>query len=473
MECLMRISALSQPRIESLENINDLINNEGNPEYKDSFHKDSTTHNFLNKAIVRHVKKIHKKHEPQSLRAPRGGPLALCAEEKFLYNSNSRSYFRLARDFDDVMVDAHQRKFKNMEQFLINPIFDNTLIEPEQEQKKLEQWHEKKVKKFDKSSTKIIKQNNKRNDAITKNGLGFGGHMSTAIGDTKAASFYTKNHLTIRGQVFRLNNELCGKNIYEMLPRYSSRKKQHMAVRITQFGINSIVVATGYSLIPVTFGVSSIVSTHAQTLVTLSGEVIALKLDGASYEKIASHAALRGVQIEIPKCVPFAGSVVDYGEAIMMGTAAFGIVSTTLADWIMQSMSDRYQSVLTLDDLGDPQVLEEMNERIDYLSRFLLPMGEKLLMSEKNPEHQEKLKKLIKKYNKILISLEHKKTKALNFYQLALLAHKIPPSHRELIVEHCKKNTPDTRVNTHKIAQRCLATLIAMEPTSGVEPLTY
>jgi hypothetical protein len=127
----------------------------------------------------------------------------------------------------------------------------------------------------------------------------------------------------------------------------------------------------------------------------------------------------------------------------------------------LQSMSDRYTSTITIDDLGDPRVLGELNKRIDYLSRFLLPTGQNLLLQETRPVHQEQIRKIIKKNLKLLISLEHKKTKTLNFYGLALMAEKVPASHVKLLRDACDQALPDTRVNTHKIARRCLATLIA------------
>jgi len=263
----------------------------------------------------------------------------------------------------------------------------------------------------------------------------------------------------MRGNMFKLNNQIFGKSIYEMLPRYRSRKGQHMGVRITQFGINAIFMAIGYSLVPVTFGISSIVSNHAQTVITLSGEAFALKLDGAKKRKIVSHVSLRGVQLEIPRSIPIIGHIINYEENAMMGAAALGIVSTTIADWIMSSISDRYTSTLNTDDLGDPRVLSEFRARIDYLARFLLPMGQHLLLKETRPDHQEKLRKILKSQFKTLASLEHKKTKALNFYRVSLLAETIPFEYRAAIQAACEEDMANSTINNHKIVRRCLASL--------------
>jgi hypothetical protein len=474
----MRIHGSSHTKIETLDTTNEQNQQEQSffPA-RDSFEKnENLAQGLVHRAIAKHVRKINNKYEPKPIKAPRGGPLAMCAEEKFLYNPTTRSYLRLVKAFDDVMLDCNQAKFKNMEKFLITPgdfrnslgpwMNDMNLLEREQ---KLEDWNEKHAIKHQEEITKSEKQVEKREHKILEKGLGFGGHMTSMVGNNKARSFYMKNHMTIRGQVFALNNDLFGKSIYEILPRYGSRRKQHMAVRITQFGINAIITAVGYGLVPVTFGISTIVTSHAQTLVTLSGEVFALKLDGAKSEKIASHAALRGVQLEIPKFVPFVGTAVNYGENIMMGTAAAGIVSTTLADMILQSASDRYASTLNTDDLGNPAVLIEMNERIDYLSRFLLPTGQHLLMKEQNPALQKTLRAMLKTHFRTLVSLEHKRTKALNFYQLALVADKIPGTHIELIKEACMREVPQSHTNTHKVVRRCLATLLATPPRSAAQ----
>jgi len=434
------------------------------PNVKDAFEKNSVKNRLAHKAVSLHLKRISKKREVESPRILRSGPLSMSSEEKFLRNPTVRQYYRLVKDFDQVFLDSNQDKFQDMEKFLValgssnknQDFLDSKLA---QEEKKLEKWHKKHDKEFGKLAFEAEHRIEKRNKKIIEDGVGFGGRMTNYVGGTKAASFFAKNRLTIRGNMFKINNELCGKSIYEMLPRYGSRKGQHMGVRITQFGINAIITAIGYSLAPVSFGISAIVSTHAQTVVTLSGEVIALKLDGAKKEKIVSHASLRGVQLEIPKAIPIVGSIINYGENAMMGSAAFGIVSTTIADWIMKSVSGRYTSTLNIDDLGDPRVLSQINDRIDYLSRFLLPIGQYLLLKETRSEHQANLRKILKVHFKTLVSLEHKKTKALNFYRLSLLSEIIPFDYREEIKRACDEAMSEKKINNHRVVRQCLASL--------------
>lgn len=440
---------------------------------KDNFEKKSLGNKLTRKALGHYVRKATKKDEAHSQRLLRSGPFSMRDEEKFLSSPTVRQYYRLAAAFDQAFMDAHQPKFETMQNFLI-PLGDNSkkleILEPNladlaEKEKKLEKWHKKHKKEFNELAQDTQHKAEKRQQKIIEDGRGVGGHLTNVVGGAKATAFLTKNRLTIRGNMFQLNNQLCGKSIYEMLPRYRSRKGQHMGVRITQFGFNAIITALGYSLVPVTFGISSIISSHAQTVITLSGEAIALKLDGAKKEKIISHASLRGVQLEIPKAIPIVGSIINIGENIAMGSAAFGIVSTTLADWILSGVSDRYTSTINIDDLGDPRVLSEFNARIDYLARFLLPMGQYMLLKETRPEHQKKLRKILKEEFKTLASLEHKKTKALNFYRVNLLAETIPFEYRAAIKEACEEDLATSKINNHKIVRRCLATLRSSAPS--------
>lgn len=457
-----------------LETNNNTQNTEvPNEQEKDIFEKKSLGNKLTRKALSHYVKKATKKNEAHSQRLLRSGPFSMRDEEKFLHNPTVRQYYRLAAAFDELYINAYQPKFEAMDNFLIPigqkntklEIIDPALVDLTAKEKKLEKWHKKHQKEFNELAHETQHKVEKRQQKIIEDGRGVGGHMTNIVGGSKATAFFTKNRLTIRGNMFQLNNQLFGKSIYEMLPRYGSRKGQHMGVRITQFGINAIITALGYSLVPVTFGISSIISSHAQTVITLSGEAIALKLDGAKKEKIISHASLRGVQLEIPKAIPIVGQIINIGENCAMGSAAFGIVSTTIADWIMSSVSDRYTSTLNIDDLGDPRVLSEFNARINYLARFLLPMGQYLLLKETRPEHQKKLRKILKEQFKTLASLEHKKTKTLNFYRVSLMAETIPFEYRQAIKEACEEDMATSKINNYKVVRRCLATLRSSTPS--------
>jgi hypothetical protein len=249
------------------------------------------------------------------------------------------------------------------------------------------------------------------------------------------------------------------------MPRFGYRKDGHVGVRITQFTLTSLLTGIGYAFTPVTFGVSKIVCDHARTFITLSGEIITHKIAGAERKKVAAHVGLRGAQLEIPNLVPIAGDVVNIAENLAFGTAALGIVSTTIADALFAHFSKRYQGTVNLDDLGDSRCIAELNSRIDYLSRFMLPYGQYLLFKETDIAQRHKLKKTLKENFALLRDLEKKKINSLNFYRLALAAEKVPETHRDKIIRDCQQALPDTRINTHRVVKKCLAKLIADDPT--------
>lgn len=390
-----------------------------------------------------------------------------CEEQKFIKNPNVKQFKKLAKNFEHCYEMGNHVKFLRIDEYMIQlnpdevkdyvlPVVDSHVTG---DSNKLEVWHDKNNKEYQKEYDAALKRKVKREKLIEEKGNGFGGHMTKVIGNTKEAAYFTKNNLTLRGNMFNLNNKIWGKSIYEMLPRYGSRKGRHIGVRVSQFTINTIIMAAGYGCAPVSFGVSVIVSNQLQTAVTLSGEVIALKLGGAKKRKITSHAALRGVQLEVLR-IPIVGTIVNYAENAVFGTAAMGIVSTTIADWLFDSMSTRYTQTINLDDLGDCHVMYEMTQRIDYLSRFLIPYGQYLLLNENDPDVQAKLRKILKEQGKILKDLEHKNLKALNYYRIALLADKIPKSERDKISEACKQAEQNLRIKTHRTVRQSLAVLM-------------
>jgi hypothetical protein len=69
------------------------------------------------------------------------------------------------------------------------------------------------------------------------------------------------------------------------MPRYGFRKGAHVGVRVTQFTLTTILSGMGYGLAPSTYGISKIVTDHARTVITLSGEVITHKIAGAENSK--------------------------------------------------------------------------------------------------------------------------------------------------------------------------------------------
>jgi hypothetical protein len=430
------------------------------------FNKSSVQKKILNLSIP-NPNKIEKEYSAIELqKRPWPSGEIKSDEEIFCEKPTVSTYFELAHDFDSALPQSRHAKFYGLDNFLLNPenrpkedliLEDIQLREKEED---FEDWHAHNKLDFDKGLTTEKKKTIERHVKLWSQGDGVGGRMSTVVGNTKAKSYYAKNNFTLRGQIFKYGHEVHGRTIDELLPRYGSRKGFHIGVRVAQFSINGILTALGYGLAPLTFGISKIVSDHVRTVITLSGEVITHKFAGATNEKIKMHAALRGMQLEIPLFVPVAGNIVRYYEAGMLGVSAFGIVSTTLADAILSHTSTRYCSTISIDDLGNSEVLNEIKNRIDYLSRFLLPYGQYLLLNEPNLEERKKLKKKLKSQFKTLRHLEKKRTLALNFYRLALVAEKIPEPHKTKIRQDCAQALKEDRKNTHRIAKRCLKILL-------------
>ena len=394
---------------------------------------------------------------------------AIAREEDFIQKPTSRGFFRLAQDFASTMMVVGHQKYSFVDEISIKLKHQGivlqglNLVDMASKERKLEYWHKKQEIAVEYGITKAERKTIRRHEKIEEMGLGFGGKMTSKVAKSKTAAYFAKNNLTIRGNVFKLTHAACPKNIYEIMPRFGYRKGAHVGVRVTQFSITTILSILGYALIPATFGVSKVVCDHLRTVITLSGEVITHKIAGAEKEKCIVHTGLRGVQLEVPNLVPLVGDVVNIGEGMAFGVAASGIVSTTLADMVLAHFSERYTSTLNLDDLGDARCIAELNNRIDYLSRFLLPYGQFLLLKESNVSVRKGLKRVLKENFTLLRDLERKKVSSLNYYRLALAAEKLPASHLEQIRLACEKALPETRINTHRTVKKCLARLMAKD----------
>lgn len=439
-----------------------------NKKSSDKFEKDPSAKGIFNKTARKTFKKIEALEKVIIEEKKLNFFFDDRAEIDFIKEPKLDDFFSLCSSFEKKYRDSGQAMFFRMDSILIDPKASSYAMANQNvsnlgvNEEKLERWTLKEQAQHEKDEQKTRERVWVRNEKIMKEGKGVGGHLTGAVLRGKTLAYTTKNRGTIRGNMFNLNSKFCGKSIEEMLPRYGSRKGKHIAVRVSQFTLNTILTAVGYGCAPVSFGVSIFVSQQAQVLVTLTGEVLGLKFDGAKKRKMISHASIRGVQLEMMR-IPFVGSIINYGENIVFGTAAGGIVITTLADWILESMSERYTSSISIDDLGDPSVLFEMNQRIDYLSRFLLPYGQYLLLNEKDVHKQKKLKKILKENFKILKSLEHQSIKALNFYRLALIAGRIPKSIRPEIEQVCQVAEKDIKNNTHRTVRQCLGELMRKE----------
>jgi hypothetical protein len=406
------------------------------------------------------AQRIEKKKSAH--RKPLSREEAIGKEQAFANNPTVDGFFELVKEFHGCMKIVGHEKFRLIEDIAISDEGkgdDLPMAYSHRRTKKHEKRINKDIKNFNSKQEKAIRTSKKREEKITRLGPGRGGKASKKISELKSRSFYVKNNATIRGNMFKMTHTIHPKNIYEIMPRYGHRKGGHVAVRISQFSINGILMSLGYGLTPVTFGISKIATDHLRTVITLSGEAIAHKIAGAEMKKISTHATLRGVQLELPRSIPFAGDLLMIGEKCAMGSSAFGIVSTSLADMIMGKFSTRYRAVLNRDDLGDSRCIGEFNNRIDYLSRFLLPYGQYLFFNEKDEKKRSQLRSVLKENFRTLRRLERKKINSLTYYRLAIAANKVPNDMREAIIKDCEAALPDTRINTHRIVSKYASSL--------------
>ncbi len=390
-------------------------------------------------------------------------------EEQFIADLNLSSYGMIAKEFMDNYMNSDNKNFSALNGILIKPTPEELMTRRMKlaaynpKQLKLEKWHKENAYKFAEELLEADEKTRIRHKKREEEGLGFGGHMSEVNLKGKEIGQFAKNNLTIRGNMVKLNNAMCGKSIYELVPLYAKRKGAKIAIKMTELGLNGILTLTGHALLPFTLGVSKIITDQLSTGVTLSGEAITGKALGATNKKIATHAALRGVQLEIPNVLP-GGTLIQIYEMGMDMGGSLTIAAGSIADIVLRNTSKRYASMISDIDLGDEKVLEQMNQRIDYLAQFLIPYGQYLLLKTKNPETRQKLLYIIKEEMKVLRDLERTKTKTLNFYLMALLAERIPADRQAGVEEACRMAVPDTRKNSHHMVRRSLATLLRERP---------
>lgn len=390
-------------------------------------------------------------------------------EEQFIRDLSMSDYGNIAKYFIDNYVNSEEKKFSSLENILISPTARELMplrikMAPyADKQLKLEEWHQEHAYKFAENLLEADEQTRVRHRKREEEGLGFGGQMSDINLKAKQVGQFTKNNLTIRGNLLKIGDALCGKSVYERVPLYAKRKGAKVGIKLSEMALNNILSLTGTGLAPVTLGISKIVTDQVSTVITLSGEAITGKALGATNKKIATNLGLRGVQLELPNILP-GGSVIQLYEKVMGMGSNLSIAVGSIADIILRKTSSRYASMLTDTDLGDERVLSEMNQRIDYLAQFLIPYGQYLFLKTKNPENKKKLRYIITEQMKVLRDLERTKTKTLNFYLMAILAERIPPHRLAGIEEACRMVVPDTRKNSHQMVRRCLATLLRERP---------
>lgn len=390
-------------------------------------------------------------------------------EQEFLKSGSLRLYGQIAKNFIDTYKSLDNRQFDCIETLLINPT-DAGLMGPRisgypfaKDQMDLESWHEEHAYKFAENMLETEKDTRSRHEKLEACGQGFGGGLSSKTIAVKELGHFARDNLTIRGNTEKISNRVLGESIFEILPLYATRKGGKIATKLSTTFINAFLGITGNLLLPVTLGVSKIICDQASTVVSLTGEAITGKILGAQNHKIGAQTLARGVELELMD-LTLPGNIIQYYEKGVDGVGAIGIASASIADIILRKLSGRYVSVLTQHDLGDERVLFEINQRIDYLARFLIPYGQYHLLKTESFENKKKLRYVISKQMEALRNLEKKKTKALNFYCLAILAERIPAERRFGIEEACRKAIPDTRKNSHRTARQCLATLLREQP---------
>ncbi len=392
-------------------------------------------------------------------------------EEAFIRNLDLINYGMIAKNFMNTYMNFDNNQFNAIENILIKPS-DVEIMMPRlrmrpygEKQMELEEWHERHAFKYAKGLLKADEDTRVRHKKRAKEGLGVGGSMTKKTLALKEYGHFAKDNLTIAGTVVKLTDAICGQSIYEMLPLYAARKGPKVGIIISEMTLSSLLSGAGHGLIPLTFGVSKKISDQLNILITLSGEAIIGKILGAKNKKIALHAGLRGAQLELTAVIP-GGALIQYYETGMETGGGLAIAAASVADIILRHASKRYASIISKKDLGDERVLYAINQRIDYLSRFLIPYGQYLFTKTTKGKIKKKLLYIITEQMKVLRDLERTKTRALNFYQMALLAERLPPSRQAGIEDACRLAVPDTRRNTHRIVRRCLATLLREKPLS-------
>lgn len=386
-------------------------------------------------------------------------------EEEFSQNPNYSDYLKIAKNFKENYQSLNFN-FDLLENYILNPEnntdnYQNIINYPFiKEQLKHEKWLEKKENKFNEDKQKTIIQSFVREQKLQEKGLGVGGNLTNINSCIKDGGFYLKSNCTLKGGIDKITNDIFGKSLYEILPRYKSRKQAHLGIKMSEFSINALLMATGTALAPITLGISKIFCDHTRTVITLSGEIIDQKMLGASDKKIKYQTLLHGIQLEVPKFIPVIGDVIQYTEAGIQGIGTSAIASSMIADILLSQISERYNVTLTKIDLGDAKVIDHLNKRIDYLSRFIIPYAQYIFLKEKNIKRKEQMKNIIHDQLYVLRQLEKKRIKSLQFYKLALIANKISNEDKQYVENFVMNEDLDNRVNTHKLARKCLISII-------------
>lgn len=398
-----------------------------------------------------------------------GKRTATCArqvreEEDFIKAPTVSVYGKLAKNFVDSYKIPYNEKFYSLEHILISPADADDALEErytfdQKRDRAFESWNEEEQLAFAHDAAAHVQHAAERRRKIQEKGLGIGGALSKPVYHGKEVGHFTRNNLMLKGYIYKAGDAAFGKTIFELLPNFKARKAKIVGIRLSETAIEVVLEGAGLALAPFTLGISKVVSNQLNNVVTLSGEAMLSKVKGAEPKKIAMQTALRGVQLEMPT-----GQIVNIAERGTTMVSTLSILGSFLADLMLRHWSTRYTGYIHPSQLGNSDVLYELNQRIDYLAQFLIPYGKLMLLRTKSAENKSKLRFILAEQYKILRNLEQSKTKALHFYHGALLDERLPEKHRQKIESDIDFACPDTRKNSHKMAARCFYTLLARMP---------
>lgn len=386
------------------------------------------------------------------------------SEKLFIENPNYSDYLKIAKNFHLNYQNLDNPSFICLDEFTIQSsniddfpkIRDYPYINEQIE-------HEKWLKE---SNTDFIKQMKKENFLSTlkkekqiEEKCHLAELMSNISYRIKEGGIYVKKNFTLRGNMSTLNDDMFGKSLYELLPNYKSRKLAKLGIKISESSLKCFLTVAGNLLVPVTLGISKIASDQTKIAVTLTSESIEKKINGASDEKIATNVLFRGIQLELPHFIPVIGNAIELADDVFEITGTTAIISSKIADLILGTIFLEYQEKIPKKDFGDPKVLVELDNRINYLSKFLIPFGQYLYTQETKEARKNQLQEIIKIQLEFLRTLERRKTKTLQFYQLALIANRTPEDFVDYIKLYINKSDSNN-MNGHITARSCLATLL-------------
>jgi hypothetical protein len=385
-------------------------------------------------------------------------------------NPDLGQWMQLSNNFSADFLEVKPNNFRDIDEILITPSPYQKVKWYSCPQNDLTEWHRKNTEHFNKELVEAVEEKVERYLKTEEDGPGLPHLLSEASLGAKEAGHFIRDKLTMRGGVFSLSDQIFGKNINEMLPNYGVRKATAIGMRLSEISLNGLLTALGYVFAPLTFGISKIAADHGRSGITVGMEAKTSKLLGIDDKKVVGRSAIRAVQLEAPKFVPVVGDMVEMAET---GVTFFGLsvlASSALMDVVMKAASNRYVATFVPKDLGDSRVLGEMTGRLKYLSRFLIPHGQKLLHLTTNPQQKEQIMVHLREQMDAMRDMEMRRTRALYFYVLALASGRVPEEYLAQIKQDCSKALEEGDMDCHQTAKSCLATLNLGDELNQLRP---